>query len=64
MDSPTRFFFIRHGEVEASYHRVFGGRIDMESAFDVEYASVTILDWLPQKAVVQLLNFTPWRDLK
>ena len=32
------------------------------AAFDVEYASITILDWLPGKAVVQLLNFTPWRD--
>jgi broad specificity phosphatase PhoE len=30
MDSPTRLFLIRHGEVEQRYHRVFGGRIDME----------------------------------
>jgi broad specificity phosphatase PhoE len=27
---PTRLFLLRHGEVEDSYHRVFGGRIDME----------------------------------
>lgn len=26
----TRILFIRHGEVEVAYHRVFGGRIDME----------------------------------
>lgn len=26
----THLFLIRHGEVEASYHRVFGGRIDMD----------------------------------
>ena len=26
----THLFLIRHGEVEARYHRVFGGRIDME----------------------------------
>lgn len=27
---PTRIYFIRHGEVEAAYHQVFGGgRIDM-----------------------------------
>jgi broad specificity phosphatase PhoE len=26
----TDLFLIRHGEVEDSYHRVFGGRIDME----------------------------------
>jgi len=26
----VRLYLIRHGEVEAQYHRVFGGRIDME----------------------------------
>lgn len=26
----THLFLIRHGEVEARYHRVFGGRIDMD----------------------------------
>lgn len=26
---PTRLFLLRHGEVEERYHRVFGGRIDM-----------------------------------
>ncbi len=26
----TRLYLIRHGEVEARYHRIFGGRIDME----------------------------------
>ena len=30
MDNPTRLYLVRHGEVEAKYHRVFGGRIDME----------------------------------
>jgi broad specificity phosphatase PhoE len=29
MDSPTRLYLVRHGEVEERYHRVFGGRIDM-----------------------------------
>ena len=27
---PTRLFLLRHGEVEERYHRVFGGRIDMD----------------------------------
>ncbi len=27
---PTRLFLIRHGEVEARYQRVFGGRLDMD----------------------------------
>src|SRR4029079_8337910 len=30
MDSPLRLSLIRHGEVEERYHRVFGGRIDMD----------------------------------
>jgi broad specificity phosphatase PhoE len=30
MEPLTRLYLIRHGEVEAAYHRVFGGRIDME----------------------------------
>jgi broad specificity phosphatase PhoE len=30
MSSPTRLLLLRHGEVESRYHRVFGGRIDME----------------------------------
>lgn len=30
MDILTRLYLIRHGEVEKAYHRVFGGRIDME----------------------------------
>ena len=32
------------------------------AGFDFEYASLTILDCLPGKTEVQLLNFTPWRD--
>ena len=30
MSTPTTLFLLRHGEVEDRYHRVFGGRIDME----------------------------------
>ena len=28
--SPTRLLLLRHGEVEDRFHRVFGGRIDMD----------------------------------
>lgn len=27
--SATRLYLVRHGEVEENYHRIFGGRIDM-----------------------------------
>jgi broad specificity phosphatase PhoE len=30
MTEPTRLYLIRHGEVESRYHRIFGGRIDMD----------------------------------
>jgi broad specificity phosphatase PhoE len=32
-------------------------------AFEIEYASLTQVLVLPQKAEVQLLNFTPWREI-
>ena len=28
--SPTRLYLMRHGEVEEKYHKIFGGRIDMQ----------------------------------
>ena len=33
------------------------------AAFEIEYASLTQVLCLPQKATLELLNFTPWRDL-
>lgn len=33
------------------------------ASFDVEYASLTQVNCSPLKREVQLLNFTPWRDL-
>ena len=27
--APTRLILVRHGEVEVSYHKIFGGKIDM-----------------------------------
>jgi broad specificity phosphatase PhoE len=33
------------------------------AAFDFEYTSLSVVDWLPAKVEVQLLNFTPWRDV-
>ncbi len=30
MEPPTRLFLLRHAEVDERYHRVFGGRIDMD----------------------------------
>ena len=32
-------------------------------AFDFEYASVSEIKWQPHRMEIQLLNFTPWREL-
>ncbi|MBI2946949.1 MAG: histidine phosphatase family protein [Verrucomicrobia bacterium] len=32
------------------------------SGFDIDYASLTVVDCFPHKKEVQLLNFAPWRD--
>jgi hypothetical protein len=31
--------------------------------FDIEYASITQVALHPHMAEIELLNFTPWRDL-
>ena len=33
------------------------------SAFEIEYASVTEIELKPHRVEIQLMNFTPWRDL-
>ncbi len=32
--------------------------------FEVDYASLTIVDWDPEAVEIQLLNFAPWRDIR
>jgi broad specificity phosphatase PhoE len=46
MDSPTRLYLIRHGEVEARYHRIFGGRIDMELSPRGREQALVLAGWL------------------
>jgi len=33
------------------------------SAFDFDYASVSEIEWQPHRMEIQLLNYTPWREL-
>jgi len=33
------------------------------AAFEIDYASITQLLWIPPMARLQLVNFAPWRDL-
>ena len=32
--------------------------------FEIDYASVTVVEHRPRRAEVQLLNYTPWRELR
>jgi broad specificity phosphatase PhoE len=34
------------------------------AAFEIEYTSITQVSYLPGRARLELLNFTPWRDLQ
>jgi len=43
---PTRLYFIRHGEVEEQYHRIFGGsRIDMNLSELGHQHAQALADW-------------------
>ena len=43
---PTRLYFIRHGEVEERYHRIFGGsRIDMALSALGHLHAQALADW-------------------
>lgn len=42
----TQLYLIRHGEVETRYHRVFGGRIDMELSEQGRRQAERLANWL------------------
>ncbi len=45
----TELYFVRHGEVEIKYHRVFGGRIDMELSEQGRAQATRLANWLATK---------------
>jgi len=47
--SPTHLFLVRHAEVEERYHRVFGGRIDMELSPRGREQSAALAGWLQRR---------------
>jgi len=51
-ERPTQLVLIRHGEVEAAYQRVFGGRIDMNLSPRGHEQAAALAKWL----VTQPLN--------
>ncbi len=43
---------------------IFKLPLHQTSMFDVDYASLTVVEFLPHRSEIQLLNLTPWRDLQ
>jgi broad specificity phosphatase PhoE len=52
------------GVIRMVLSQLLGLPLRKMAGFDFEYASLTIVDYLPAKVEVQLLNFTPWRDAR
>jgi len=46
---PTQLALIRHGEVEAAYQRVFGGRIDMNLSPRGQQQAIALARWLARQ---------------
>lgn len=49
------------GVVRAALAALLDLSLAATAGFEVDYASVTIVDWTPRRAEIQLLNYTPWR---
>lgn len=46
MSNPTKLYLLRHGEVETRYHRIFGGRIDMELSPRGHEQAKALAEWM------------------
>ena len=49
--SPTRLLLLRHGEVEDRFHRVFGGRIDMDLSPRGHQQAAALASYLHAKTI-------------
>jgi broad specificity phosphatase PhoE len=60
MAFPTRLLLLRHGEVEERYHRVFGGRIDMQLSPRGHDQAGALARWL-ERLPIDALYASPLR---
>lgn len=51
MGNPTKLYLCRHAEVEESYHRVFGGRLDIGLSAKGKTQAAALANWLRRHAV-------------
>lgn len=63
-DGMTRLLFLRHAEVEEAFHRVFGGRIDMEISDLGREQAVALADYLTRKFHFDCLYASPMKRVR
>lgn len=60
---PGMVALVCHGGIiRMALARLLGIPLPLTAAFEVDYGSVTMVDWSQGDAVLRLLNYTPWRD--
>ncbi|MBL9127787.1 MAG: histidine phosphatase family protein [Verrucomicrobiales bacterium] len=65
METPTtRLLFLRHAEVEKAYHRVFGGRIDMEISDLGREQAAALAAYLAKRFAIDAIYASPMRRVR
>ncbi len=62
--TPTRLLFLRHAEVEESYHRVFGGRIDMALSALGHRQAAALGEYVARKFSLDALYASPMQRVR
>jgi len=62
-DGKTIAIFCHGGVIRMMLSILLDLPLPRTSAFEIEYASVSEIELKPHRVEIQLLNFTPWRDL-
>lgn len=62
-DGKTVAVFCHGGVIRMMLSILLDLPLPRTSAFEIEYASVSEIELKPHRIEIQLLNFTPWRDL-
>lgn len=63
-EPTTRLLFLRHAEVEAAYHRVFGGRIDMALSPLGHEQARALAEYVVRKFPVDALYASPMQRVR
>jgi broad specificity phosphatase PhoE len=63
-DATTRLVFLRHAEVEDAYHRVFGGRIDMNLSERGHAQAEALAAYLARKFQLDALYASPMKRVQ